>query len=826
MDCTSFLHQCQQAIRDGRLADAEAHCRAALALLPESPSALNLMGVLHRRAGRLADAEATLARALALAPQNAALNRNLGLVELSRGKVDPALEHLRTALRLQPESVEGHLGLARACARTGRDEEALLHFSEARALAPEDAEIPLRMGRLLLRLGQYGAARESFEASRALKASAEALAGLAEIALACGVTDEAEALCHLALTVSPGHVDALVVLSTTLFEAGRPHEALVACEDALARAPGHPAALARLARVQRALGHFDAAEETHRCARAMAPLDLRQIEAHAHTLIAMGRTREGWDLLDEAQPDDTGFGCSRWAGQPLDGKTLLLHTHDARDALQFCRYAVALMRLGARVIARAPAAVLPLLETVEGIAGLERQDAPARVRADLHCPMQALPRLPEFESDGLPDEVPYLQVPAHAPPSFIGGFDAINVGLAWRSDRSSAHHVPLQLVEPAMRMHGLRFHALMRPTDEDEARLLKQCEVGAIAAGGDDLAALAAAISSLDLIVTADSVIAHLAGALGRPVWLLAHFDADWRWQSRAEASPWYPTLRLFRQRSHGDWLAVTGQLVIELARLVGGEVVLPHLPDQGVLRPNVDFPAQSERMRRTRHADFDERSARHGHLCYPRAAHPASQSIALYGEYLQQRVDLLARLLQRGDTALVGGAAFGPLAIALARRVGPQGRVLAWESDAAQRRLLERNCQSNRLTQVSLLDIPDDDPERTAERLDTLDLDRLRLLVMDLERLDHGTLRAASALVERLQPLVYLLNAGKAADWLQELGYRHQSCTPRLFSPANHAGVGRNVFGDAAAADLLGVPADAATDIALTAGRLQAAEA
>ncbi|MCB1955970.1 MAG: tetratricopeptide repeat protein [Rhodocyclaceae bacterium] len=813
MDISTHLKACQKAIREGRLADAEGHARAALAANPRSPSALNLIGVLHRRAGRMAAAESAMQQALALAPDNAALHRNLGLVELSRGKVDSALGHLRKSVALQPDAVEGHLGLARACARTGFLEDALRHFSQARTLAPDNAEIPLRMGRLLLRAGQLDAAMESFEASRALAESPAALTGQAEIALARGKPGDAEAFCESALQLDADHHDARIVLACSQFETGRPEEARRTCEEVLDREPAQVAALAQLARVQRALDDWQAAEVTYRCARALSPRDARLIEGHAQTLLVLGRHREGWDTLDLCPPRADAPEVPRWNGEHLDGKALLVHAANARDAIQFCRYASALQRHGARVIVRGPATVLEIVATAEGVAGVEREGRPGRIHADFHCPATALPRLPERESDGIPDQTPYLRVPDKAPPSFIGGFNTINVGIAWR-DRpgDAARDLPLALVEPAMRMHGVRFHALQRPANAEEQALLTQCQVSVVADADSNLAATAASLASLDLVICADSVVAHLAAALGRPVWLLSHFDIDWRWQTRNGTSPWYPTLRVFRQRSYGDWMAVTGQLVIELARLVGGELTLPQPVDGSEARSNADFPALPAQMRLDRSLRSAVGQTRFGALEYPLDAAIASQSIAAYGEHCRGRIDLLEQILHRGDQVLFGGAGFGALAIGVANRVGAAGGVWAWEADDGERALLERNRSRSTLAHLRITAGPPA-PQPSGEWPV-----QPRLLVLDLARVDEATRQQMADLVAACQPLIYLLNASGASPWLASLGYRTMSYRPALFDPRNPAGVARNLFGDARATDLFGCLPAAAEAIDLAA--------
>ncbi|MCB1915125.1 MAG: tetratricopeptide repeat protein [Rhodocyclaceae bacterium] len=812
MDFEAQLKLCQQAIRDDQFDAARAYCRAALGINPNDPAALNLLGVMHRRAGRLADAEATLRRALALAPASAALHRNLGLVELARGKSDAALGHLRAALARQPESASAHASLARGCARVGLFDEALLHFGEACALEPHNADHRLRQGRVLLRMGRIGDAEEAFSRCRAIEAGPAALSGLARVAMARREVRAAEAYCRLALVIDPGHVDALATLAVALNARGSAEDATEACERALARDPSHTDALAQLALAQRRLGLLDAADESHRCARALAPDDARQQAEHGRTLVAMGREAEGWALMDGGRGDGRTPDCPRWRGEDLRGKTLLLHTACSIDAIQFGRYAEVLAHLGAQVVVRAPVEVVRLLATVPGVAATERSDRPGRSHVDLHCPMHALPKLTAAPERHPPPRGPYLRLPPDLPPRFIGGFDALDVGIAWRDERGCpGSDVPLALLEPALRMHGVRFHALQRAVDDGERAILGACGVRS-EPSADDILSAAAVIDGLDLVIAADNLLAHVAAAMGRPVWLLSHVGGDWRWQHGRPGNAWYPTLRHFWQRGRGDWLTVSGHLVIELARLVGGESRLTKAASDDNASPE-EHAAEPSRIAPTEQTGQAWRPVRSGRLHCPLGQLSAGLAIDLYGEFCSAREEVLSRVLQRGDTMVLGGAGFGALVPALATRLGPIGLLHAFEDEPAMRALLADSCRVNGWSQVRL------HPRRLAAlqahdagtaTIDALHLTTLRLLVIDLARQDVSALDGATDTIRRCRPVIYLLNAGDHADILDRFDYRGWVHRPNLFNADNFAGVQRNLFGRRFARDVLALPIEA----------------
>ncbi|MCB1906192.1 MAG: tetratricopeptide repeat protein [Rhodocyclaceae bacterium] len=812
MDFDSQLKLCQQAIRAEQFDAARAYCRAALGIDPDDPAALNLLGVIHRRAGRLADAEATLRRALAKAPDSAALHRNLGLVALARGNHDEALASLRAALERQPESAGAHASLARACARAGRLEEAALHFAEARMLEPDVADHPLRQGRVLLRMGRIGDAEEALSRSRSLKVGPAVLSGLAQVAMARHELREAEAYSRLALAFDPRHTDTLATLAMVLNADGHAEDAANACERALARDPAHAEAMAQLALAQRTLGLLDAADESHRCARALAPADPRHRVAHAHTLIAMGRDSEGWALMDHGRRNAQTPAFPRWRGENLSGRTLLLHTTCSADAIQFVRYAELLAGHGARVVVRGPAPLVRLLATARGVAGTERSDRPGRTTADYQCPMNALPKLDVGPTRSLPPRMPYLQVPPDLPPRFIGGFDALDVGIAWRgAPGDSGSDVPLALLEPAMRMHGVRFHALQGPCDADEEEILHACRVRSDAVA-DEPVSVAAIVDGLDLVISADNALAHVAAAMGRPVWLLSHAGGDWRWQRGSHGSAWYPTLRHFWQGTRGDWLTVTGQVAIALARVVGGETELPATAAEGIADPGIRAtdPARIAPIEITAHA---WRPVRSGRLNCPLGQQPEGLAVDLYGEFCAAREEVLGRVLRRGDTMVLAGAGFGALVTALAKRLGPFGALHAFEADPANWELLAASCHANGWTQV--VHRPqtlgaEHRPDTGTTTIDALRLPALSLLVVDLARQDSSCLQGAAETIRRCRPVIYLMNAGDDGDLLHGMEYRGWAHRPGLYNADNFAGIQRNVFGRRQVRDVLALPEEA----------------
>ena len=283
-----------------------------------------------------------------------------------------------------------------------------------------------------------------------------------------------------------------------------------------------------------------------------------------------------WRLTDADVARRRGVPCWHlprheqyvWDGSPLAGRRVLVRCyHGLGDTVQFIRYAPLLKATAAEVIVWAQPALLPLIRTVAGVdRAIPLHDGAPDVAYDADVEVMELPHVFRSTLDTLPRAVPYLHADlAPLPPDpRPAGPGALRVGVAWQpGDWDDRRAVPIRLLEPLARLPGVALHCLQRgPALADWP-----ADFGPIS-GSDDVAAAAGAMAALDLIVTADSFPAHLAGALGRPVWTLLHSDPDWRWMLGRDDSPWYPTMRLFRQERAGNWEPVIARMAAELQRM------------------------------------------------------------------------------------------------------------------------------------------------------------------------------------------------------------------------------------------------------------------
>lgn len=282
-----------------------------------------------------------------------------------------------------------------------------------------------------------------------------------------------------------------------------------------------------------------------------------------------GDFESAWRISDRALqtrpdfPPCCGEAESTWRGEPLDGKRVLVRCcHGLGDTFQFIRYVPLLRRIASRVIVQTQAAVARVLEHMDGIDAMAtRYEVVSTEDYDVAISLAELPHLFRTKLQTIPSRTPYLAIP---PVSFSRTRN-LRVGLIWEgSDWDQRRSVPVQLFAGFARITGVTLHILQR----GRALLQRLPEFG-IDTGNDDVYEAARIIAAIDLIITIDSMPAHLAGAIAVPTWVLLHSDCDWRWMQNRSDSPWYPSMRLFRQKKAGDWDPVIARVKQELECMV-----------------------------------------------------------------------------------------------------------------------------------------------------------------------------------------------------------------------------------------------------------------
>lgn len=551
------------ALRERRYELAVEWLRRAIESEPGKASLHCNLGGVYQQQGRLAEAEKELATALKLDPGRAEILANLGLTLSSEGELDRAIACYREAIEARPDLAELHFQLGNALQGKNCLPEAVACYERALERKPSSARARCNLGSALLRQGKTEKALK--EIARALELDPQ----LAEAENAYGVALKeqgriAEAAEHFVRAVQrrPDYAEALNNLGCVWERQGRAAASIEAHRRALALRPEFAEAHNGLGNALGAQGEPEAARKEFEQAIALKP-DL----AEAHCNLALvelraGEFEEGWReyewrwRMNSPAVRRREFHQPQWRGASLEGARILLHAEQGLgDTIQFLRYAPLVARAGGRTILE----ISPRLRRLAEGLGAEATIAAGESlpEFDWHCPLMSLPLAFGTKLETIPREIPYLRAPEAARQK-AAGLDCwtgagVRVGVAWAGRenfvREDARQRSIErvLLEPLLATEGARFYSLQMG-EAAEGSMMD------LSASVEDLADTAAQIERMDLVITVDTAVAHLAGALGKPVWVLLPFASDWRWLSAGEASPWYPTMQLFRQRRAGAW--------------------------------------------------------------------------------------------------------------------------------------------------------------------------------------------------------------------------------------------------------------------------------
>jgi tetratricopeptide (TPR) repeat protein len=616
----ALLAQAVQHHQAGRLAEAEALYRRILHREPRQPDALHLLGVLTFQRGDAARAAELIGRAIAALPGSAEMHFNLGVVLARLGRPAEAAASYRRAIALQPAHAGAHLNLGTLLRDAGRVEEALASYRRAAALAPRLVEAQLNLGALLCQAGRPAEAVPHLRQAAVLRPDdAMVLQRLGDALRTAGQLTEASEVYQRALALRPDSPEVRNSLAVALAGLGRLDEAAEQCRLAIAAAPEQAVPHDNLGAILTAQGEFAAAIDCHRRALALQPglvaahnnlgnalrdsgrleeavasfqraLDYQPDHAAAHvglalTYLLQGDLARGFAEFEwrwrwpEYTPAPLTFAEPPWDGGDLAGRTILLHAEQGfGDTLQFVRYVPRLAARGGRVVLVAQPALAPLLARLSGVARLlgEEELVPP---FDVHAPLLSLPHLFGTTLATVPAEVPYLTadpVRQTAWAERLRGDGRLRVGLVWAGNpghkKDRWRSLPLAALAPLAGSAGVTFYSLQKgPAAEQAGSPPPGLVLRDLGPELTDFGETAAVVANLDLIITVDTAVAHLAGALGRPVWLLLSAAPDWRWQRTGERSPWYPTMRLFRQEELGVWRPVVARVAAALRALTDG---------------------------------------------------------------------------------------------------------------------------------------------------------------------------------------------------------------------------------------------------------------
>lgn len=798
----------------------------ALALKPDHVEALINRGNVFMRLDRPAQALPAFDQAIGIDPGNAFAHNNRGVALAALARPDDAIASYERALALNPGYAEAHNNRGNALLGANRIAPALAAFESALAITPENPALIASRGSTLLRLNRFEDALAAFEQALAahpdhpghLTSRGAALLGLNRIA-------EAHAAFEQALRIKPDHADAYVNIGNGLLALNRHQDALASYATALAFDPYHRGARLNEGILRLSLGDF----------------------------------REGWSKY-EARLDKNETAASqgrpaqsRWRGEePLAGRTILLYAEQGLgDTLHFVRYAPLVAARGARVILEVQPALKPVLSRVAGVAQVvgRGEELPA---FDVHCPLMSLPHAFGTELDTIPADIPYVTADPDRVRKWTDRLPATGarrIGIAWSGNPLQANDrnrsIGLRRLAGIFAAGDFEFVSIQKELRADDADVLRG-HARLLHLGDElaDFADTAALMSLLDLVITVDTSVAHLAGAMGRPVWVLLPFAADYRWMHDRADSPWYPTARLVRQPAIDDWENVVDRVRGGLMQWsnAGGHppVAIDRLPARPAVPP-VAAPAPFAVPRPLiESGNIRVRQTRHGLMAYNIHDFYIGRSLDFYGEFSHEETKAFAQFLKPGMTVIDVGANIGAHTLYFARAVGPAGRVVAFEPQPAIHRLLCANLALNEITNARAMQmgvgrenghafLPAFDYTQPGNfgggslathgteqvpvvSIDSLGLAQCHFIKVDVEGMEEDVLAGATQTVARCRPVLYVENdrPENSPSLIARLigkDYALYWHAPPLFSPDNLHGNSTNIFPRTVSLNVIGLP-------------------
>ena len=597
----------------GRLADARAAYERLFIANPRDTGAIHGLGLIAVDQGRADEALPLFARCMALAPDNAVFRIAYGLALLESGKPEDAAPLLLDAANRAPALADARFHLARALVamkrprqafdvladtvirfpsradalalkgtverKLGRGADAEASLRQAHTLAPRDADILNNLGAVVRDDGRAAEAVACYRQALALAPNrALTRTNLGNALGALGQLEEAEAHLRKALVLDPVSNDARLGLALLLAANERGEEAIPLLNDVLARDPANLDAATNLGVALLAAGDVTGAESQYRAVLAQAP---KNAEAHynlAWVLLLTGRWREGWEhyewrwKLKYFSSRIRGFKKPVWDGSPFAG-TLLVHAEQGLgDCIQFARLLGAARERCSQLVFECHR---PLIRLLKDLPGVDRVIAAGDLPPPFaqHIPLMSLARVLGLTPETIPLAGGYIAAPAIPAALRLPPTSARRIGLVWAGSPDNKidrrRSVPARLFAPLCEIPGLDVVSLQvgarTEGSADLPGIVFDC-----AGKVSDFADTAAVIAQLDLVIGVDTAVIHLAGAMGKPAWLLIPFMPDYRWLLGRPDSPWYSSIRLFRQKKAGDWEGVIAEVAAALMHWKG----------------------------------------------------------------------------------------------------------------------------------------------------------------------------------------------------------------------------------------------------------------
>jgi tetratricopeptide (TPR) repeat protein len=571
----------------------------------------NLAILLTRQQKDLVSLEFYL-KAIELEPENASFHRNLGLALQLLNRLPEALIYYLNACSLEPQNHFYHYSAGNIFEKLGRGKDALECYFESIRLNPANPDVYISLAGILVKQKKYDEAVKHYrEAISLAPENTSFYTGLAAALQSAKRFKEAETCYLQLLELLPGNHLILGYLGAVLYAQENYPESLKYYQQALSIEPENSAyfnsiglALLKLKKFQEAIIHFQKAinlepdnpvyyfnigfaydysnlvQEAINSFKSSIQLDPDFVEAHftlAYPLLRHGYFSEGWKeyewrlLKDEVKHQV--YTKPAWDGSGLAGKTIYIHSEQGLgDTLQFCRYLPLVKSTGARVIFRCQRTLKNLLQNTEGLG--EIIDKPRGLQYDFHIPLLSLPAVFNTTLENIPQNVPYIKADKTLTTLWLEklkDIKGLKVGIVWAPKSDSKTYdlrsIPLSFFSQLSSLQGITLLSLQK--GEVEIELAETPDIVNLSKDISSFSDTAAIIENLDLLISIDTSVTHLAGAMAKPVWTLLPYISDWRWLTDRDDSPWYPTMKLFRQTEEGNWLSVFENVKTELEKII-----------------------------------------------------------------------------------------------------------------------------------------------------------------------------------------------------------------------------------------------------------------
>ncbi len=505
--------------------------RRAIAIRPGIVQYYFNLGVALRRSGQPVAAAACFRQVLALEPGNATAFNRLGSVLHSMGQIDEGIAALIEAVRLGPDVAGFHFDAGTGYAKMGQSDQAIRYYREATRLDPKNAHYMYNFGAALAERGNFPEALDAFDKT---------------------------------IEMTPNSPRAHSNKGMVLNRLGQRSESLASLRHAVELDPDFPGSYNALGAFLEDEGKWNEAIDAYRKAIALDPESALYRWNYARALMVVGQWKEGWEDFESrlklaSLRLNRGFPQPQWDGSDPAGKTILAHAEGGHgDALNFVRFVPLVAQRGAKMILECHRGLAPLFEGMDGVDRVIARGQPLPA-FDWQIPLQSLPRIFGITPQNIPNQVPYVSAPADRAQRWADRLAAetkLRVGLVWSGTKYSDTDYRTRTIDvfaPLAEVPGVKFFSLQKGKDSAQAPP-PGMDWADFTSELNDFADTAALVQNLDLVISVDTSPAHLAGAMGKPVWVLIMFKSEFRWLLDRTDTPWYPTMRLFRQPTETDW--------------------------------------------------------------------------------------------------------------------------------------------------------------------------------------------------------------------------------------------------------------------------------